>query len=169
LYFESYLKRFWVSNGIHHHYAEVKLMPEFSSNFLIHLFDKSPKASLPLIIHQDTLSFKKWFVNLLFNPKIEYKRVNKAENIDQVKESANNFYEGVTQAEVDDYYNSKKKKEDTEPISWGLNSKLVKENGNITEKIWKEGGMYSNCISKMIFWLNKAIAVSETPEQKKIS
>lgn len=167
LYFESYLKRFWVSNGIHHHYAEVKLMPEFSSNFLIHLFDKSPKASLPLIIHQDTLSFKKWFVNLLFNPKIEYKRVNKAENIDQVKESANNFYEGVTQAEVDDYYNSKKKKEDTEPISWGLNSKLVKENGNITEKIWKEGGMYSNCISKMIFWLNKAIAVSETPEQKK--
>lgn len=167
LYFESYIKRFWVSNGIHHHYAEVKLTPEFSSNYLLKLFDNSPKASLPLLKNQDTVTFKKWFVNLLFNPNVEYKRVNKAENIDQIKESANNFYEGVSQSEVEEFYHNKKKKEDTEPISWGLNSKLVKENGNIIEKVWKEGGMYGNCISKMIFWLNKAITVSENPEQKK--
>ena len=100
-YFEVYLKRFWMSNGIHHHYAENKIMPEFSSRFLIDMIGKSPKAALPLFEDKDSSKFKNWLVDLLFNPNVESKRVNKDDKVDQIKMSANNFYENLSDKEVE--------------------------------------------------------------------
>ncbi len=166
-YFEVYLKRFWMSSGMHHHYAENKILPEFSSDFLIRIIQKSPKAKLPIPQDKDSTGFRAWLVDIVFNPAVEAKRVNKAEGIDQIKESANNFYEGVTKAQVEDFYYEKKKNDSINPISWGLNSKLVMENGSLVEKTWKVGGMYGSSIEKIVDWLEKAIEVAETPEQNK--
>lgn len=165
-YFEVYLKRFWMSNGIHHHYAENKIQAEFSSRFLNELILKSPKAQLPLFDDKDTVKFKTWLTELIFNPNIESKRVNKAEDVDHIKASANNFYENLSKKEVDDYYAPFKASDTIHPLSYGLNSKLIKQNGNIIEKTWKLGGMYDASISKIIYWLEKAMTVAETPEQK---
>lgn len=164
--FEVYLKRFWMSNGIHHHYAENKINPEFSSSFLKEMISKSGKANLPLFKDKDSSAFEEWLVELIFNPSIEAKRVNKAEGIDPIAESANNFYEGLKLEEVENFYRENKLNDSIEPISWGLNSKLIKENGSIREKVWKADGMYGASITKMIYWLEKAITVSETPEQE---
>lgn len=166
-YFEVYLKRFWMSNGIHHHYAESKMIPEFSSDFLLKMIDKSSKAELPLFAGQSASFFKNWLVEILFNPSIESKRVNKAEDVDPIKASANNFYEGLTLEEVNAFYRPKQDADTIEPISWGLNSKLVKQDGKLVEKVWKVDGMYGDAISKMVGWLEKAAGVAETPEQKK--
>ena len=87
-------------------------------------------------------------------------------NADVIKESANNFYEGLTQKEVEDYYKSKMDPKDSTPVMYGLNSKLVKENGQIVEKTWKVGGMYDKAISQIVFWLQKAVTVAENPNQK---
>jgi dipeptidyl-peptidase-3 len=163
--FEVYLKRIWMSNGIHHHYAENKINAEFSSAFLKEMISKSPKAKLPLITANDQAGFDKWLIDLIFNPETETKRVNKAEGVDPIAASANNFYEGLTKKEVIDFYASKKKNDSINPISWGGNSKLIKQDGKIIEKTWKVGGMYSASISKIVEWLEKAIEVSETPEQ----
>lgn len=163
--FEVYLKRFWMSNGIHHHYAESKINPEFSSEFLRKMLKSSPKANLPLIQDKDTAGFEKWLVDLIFNPKTAAKRVNKDNDVDPILESANNFYEGVNLEEVTMFYKEKKFNDSINPISWGLNSKLVKENGSIVEKVWKIDGMYGASIAKMVEWLEKAITVAETPEQ----
>lgn len=164
--FEVYLKRIWISNGIHHHYAENKLVPEFSSNYLLSVIAQSPKAKLPLIKDKDTAGFKTWLLDLLFNPKIEAKRVNKANGIDKIALSANNFYEGLTEEEVTNFYKENKMKDSIEPISWGLNSKLIKDDAGIKEKVWKADGMYGAAITKMVEWLEKAITVAETEEQK---
>ncbi len=164
--FEVYLKRLWLSNGIHHHYAENKINPEFSSDFLMAIIHKSPKAQLPLFDSKDTAGFRDWLIDLVFNPATQAKRVNKAEGIDQIKESANNFYEGVSLEQVQNFYKENKRNDSVEPISWGLNSKLVMDNGALTEKTWKVGGMYGASISKIVGWLEKAMTVAETPEQK---
>jgi dipeptidyl-peptidase-3 len=164
--FEVFLKRIWVSNGIHHHYGENKLQAEFSSNYLLSMIDLSPKAQLPLIKDKDTIGFKTWLVDLIFNPNIATKRVNKAEGVDKIALSANNFYEGLTEDEVNAFYSEKKHNDSIRPISWGLNSKLIKENGEIKEKVWKANGMYGAAITKMVEWLEKAITVAESKEQK---
>lgn len=165
--FEVYLKRIWVSNGIHHHYGENKLVPEFSSNYLLSVIKQSPKAALPLLKDKDTAGFKNWLLNLVFNPSVESKRVNKAGDVDKIVNSANNFYEGVNEKEVNDFYREKKMKDSVEPLSWGINSKLIKDDKGIREKVWKADGMYGAAISKMVEWLEKAITVAETEEQKK--
>ncbi len=164
--FEVYLKRVWVSNGVHHHYGENKLAPEFSSNYLLGLMAQSPKAQLPLIKEKDTLGFKTWLIDLMFNPTIQSKRVNKAEGVDKIAMSANNFYEGLTEEEVNNFYAEKKRNDSIEPISWGLNSKLIKEDGQVKEKVWKADGMYGAAITKMVEWIEKAITVAESQEQK---
>ncbi len=164
--FEVYLKRIWASNGMHHHYGENKLVPEFSSNYLLSVLKQSPKAQLPLLKDKDTAGFKTWLLDLVFNPATAAKRVNKANGIDKIAMSANNFYEGLTEEEVEQFYGEKKHNDSVEPISWGLNSKLIKENGTIKEKIWKADGMYGQAISKMVEWLEKAVTVAENETQK---
>jgi dipeptidyl-peptidase III len=104
---------------------------------------------------------------VIFDPKVDAKIVDLAPGIDNIKASANNFYEGVTMDEVEAYYASRINKNDEQPISWGLNSKMMKVNGVVTEKVWKVGGMYSAAIEKIVYWLEKAITVAENDKQKK--
>ncbi|HCP92785.1 MAG TPA: dihydrofolate reductase [Bacteroidetes bacterium] len=164
--FETYAKRVWFSNGVHHHYSNLKFVPECSTTYFESLVKGSDATQLPL--DGKTVDvFLAEVKPIIFDPKIGAKSVDLASGIDNVKASANNFYEGVTQAEVESYYASKMKKDDTQPISWGLNSKMVKENGVLAEKVWKSGGMYGPAIDKIVFWLKKAVNVAENDNQKK--
>jgi dipeptidyl-peptidase-3 len=164
---EVYLKRIWFSNGIHHHYASDKIIPEFSKTFFADAVRAIDKEKLPLDENQKVEDFLKFITPKIFDPKVDAKTVNLAEGIDNVVGSANNFYEGVTAKEVKSFYEALIDTNDKTPVEYGLNSKLIKENGNIVERVWKVGGMYSEAIEKIVYWLNKAVGVTETAEQKK--
>jgi dipeptidyl-peptidase-3 len=164
--FEIYAKRVWFSNGIHHHYSNLKFVPDCSYEYFEGIVKSSDADQLPL--NGKTVDvFLAEIKPIIFDLNVDPKIVDLASGIDNVKASANNFYEGVTQAEVESYYASKIKKDDTQPISWGLNSKMIKENGIIKEKVWKVDGMYSAAIVKMVYWLEKAVTVAENEKQKK--
>jgi dipeptidyl-peptidase III len=163
--FETYAKRFFFSNGLHHHYASVKMIPECSFDYFKSLIDASDASKLPL----DGMS-KEDYLNLLqksiFDPKVDGKTVNLSPGIDNVMASANNFYEGVTQKEAETFYKNLQAANPGDKSPWGINSKLVKENGKIVEKVWKSGGMYTQAIDKIIYWLTKAVTVAENDVQK---
>ena len=166
--FLVYAKRVWFSNGIHHHYASKKIVPECSPAFFAELLKQTDKAKLPLNEGETLEAFTARLTPVIFDPKVYAKKVNLDAGIDQIAGSANNFYEGLTQKEVEAYYASRIKKGDTSPVSYGLNSKLIKENGKITEKVWKQGGMYGPAIDRIIFWLEKATGVAESEAQKAV-
>ncbi len=163
---ETYAKRVFFSNGIHHHYSSLKFVPECNFNFFADLVKASDEKLLPLN-GKSVDEFLKTIRPIIFDEKLENKIVDLASGIDNIKASANNFYEGVTQKEVEDFYNARMKKNDATPISWGLNSKMMKENGKVVEKVWKVGGMYSAAIEKIVYWLEKAVTVAENDQQKK--
>ncbi|MDR1056952.1 MAG: dipeptidyl peptidase 3 [Prevotellaceae bacterium] len=157
--FEIYLKRVWFSNGIHHHYSTDKFVPEFSSAYFTSLVENTPRELFPQ-------EFEAGFVEeLIFSP-VAAKRVCLDAGIDLVKCSACNFYEDITEKEVEDFYAKMLDPNDPEPVSYGLNSKLVKVDGKLTEKRYHLGGMYSTAIEKIIYWLEKAAGVAENNEQK---
>lgn len=163
---ETYAKRVFFSNGIHHHYSNMKFVPECSFEFFSAQVKAVPIAQLPL----NGTSVDAFLADLkpiIFDPKVDAKIVDLSTGIDNVKASANNFYEGVTQAEVEAYYETRISKDDEEPISWGLNSKMIKENGMLAEKVWKVGGMYGPAIEKIVYWLQKASTVAENENQRK--
>ncbi len=157
--FLKYLKQVWFGNGIHHHYSMDKFVPEFSKNF----FDKQ-FAALPGAKQRD--SEKKVLDRVIFDPDFMAKRVNQADGQDLILTSACNMYEGVTQQEVEDFYNNLKDTTDLTPISWGLNCKVVKRNGKIVEEPYKVGGLYSKAIEKIVYWLQKAATVAENEGQR---
>ncbi|MCF8253936.1 MAG: dipeptidyl peptidase 3 [Bacteroidia bacterium] len=164
--FETYAKRVFFSNGIHHHYSNIKFVPACGFEYFQTLVKACDPATLPL----DGATVDAYLTEMkpiIFDPKVDAKLVNLASGIDNVVGSANNFYEGVSQNEVEAYYNSRMDSNDTQPISWGLNSKMVKENGVVTEKVYKVGGMYTGAIEKIVFWLEKAVTVAENDKQKK--
>lgn len=161
--FLVYLKRVWFSNGIHHHYSNVKFVPDFSKEYFKELLSKSDAAGFPYAIDSKEMM---QLETVMFDPNIDAKIVNQAKDIDNVVESANNFYEGVTQKEVKAFYAKMSAGIDSMKPEFGLNSKLVKNNGVIEEKVWKVGGMYTQAIEKIVYWLEKAAAVAETEEQK---
>jgi dipeptidyl-peptidase III len=163
---EVYTKRVFFSNGIHHHYSKNKFVPACSSKYFWSVVKSIDSALLPLN-GKSVDEFISTFTSIIFDPKVDAKIVNLSAGIDNVKASANNFYEGVTQAEVEAYYTARMKKDNPTPVSWGLNSKMVKENGNVTEKVWKVGGMYGQAIERIVFWLEKAVAVAENDKQRK--
>ncbi len=163
--FETYAKRVWFSNGIHHHYSNLKFVPECSYEYFEGLVKASDATLLPLN-GKTVEAFLADMKPIIFDSKVDAKSVDLASGIDNVKASANNFYEGVTQAEVEAYYAGKMNKDDIQPISWGLNSKMLKENGVVAEKVWKVGGMYSPAIEKIVGWLEKAATVAENDKQK---
>lgn len=165
--FEVYIKRVWFSNGIHHHYSTAKITPEFSPEYFKMLINESSEESLPLEGFMDKNDLSDFLTTILFDPKIDAKRVNKDPGVDNVVASANNFYEDITHKEVEAFYASKKQSGSYQDPLWGLNSKLMKENGTIVEKVWKIGGMYSAAIEKIIFWLDKAAEVAENEAQEK--
>ena len=163
-----YLKRIWFSNGIHHHYGGEKFEPGFSKDFLTEAVQKADPESLPLKAGQDVDGMMAELFPVIFEPSILPRRTNKADGEDLVETSAVNFYEGVTQQEVEDYYAFLKDANDKTPPSWGLNSKLVKENGVLMEKTWRVDGMYDNAIRHIVEWLNKAADVAENEEQRQL-
>ncbi|MEY3247713.1 MAG: hypothetical protein RIT39_1382, partial [Bacteroidota bacterium] len=166
--FMVYAKRVWFSNGIHHHYSTRKLVPEFDTAYWNALIQGCPKATFPVTPScSNPAQLAAFLQPILFDPKIDAKRVNQESGIDLVQGSANNFYSGVTQKEVEAYYKPLKNPADTTPVWFGLNSRLTKVNGKVTEIPWKSGGLYGQAIDKIVFWLQKAITVAENPKQKK--
>ena len=166
--FMVYAKRVWFSNGIHHHYSTRKLIPEFDTAYWSALIQGCPKATFPVTPScSNPAQLAAFLQPILFDPKIDAKRVNQESGIDLVQGSANNFYSGVTQKEVEAYYKPLKNPADTTPVWFGLNSRLTKVNGKVTEIPWKSGGLYGEAIDRIRFWLQKAITVAENPKQKK--
>lgn len=164
--FLVYAKRFWFSNGIHHHYSNDKIIPEISKEYFTELIKGSDTAKLPIKGNEKTAEFIERITPILFDPAVATKKVNLDPKNDLVTTSAVNFYEGVTQKEVTEYYEKMTDKDSKTPLMLGLNSKLVKENGALIEKKWMVGGMYTFAIEKIVYWLKKASALAENPEQK---
>ncbi len=162
--FEAYCGRVWFSSGNHHHYGNEKFIPECSFTYFESLVKASDLKKLPKTPGESIDAFIKRIKPIFYDLNLEPKVVDQRPNIDNITNSSNNFYEGVTQKEVEDFY----AKFDTKgnAPSWGLNSKLAKENGVIIEKVWKSGGMYGAAIDKIIFWLEKAATVAENTNQQ---
>jgi dipeptidyl-peptidase-3 len=163
--FKTYAGRVWFSNGVYHHYSNDKFIPECSFAYFSELVKNSDQKALPLESGESLDAFLTRIQPIIFDPKLDGKKVDLRQGSDNITNSANNFYEGVTQKEVEAFY-AKFSKTDREP-EWGLNSKLIKENGVIQEKVWKSGAMYGPAIDKITFWLEKAVTVAENDQQKK--
>ena len=164
--FVSYIKRFWFSNGIHHHYSTKKILPDFSKEYFSELIKKTNQELLPLKNEQSVNQLIEFLSPIIFDPEIASHRVVLDPDKDVIKESATNFYDGLSQKEVEDFYKNKTDQNNDKPISFGLNSQLKIEGGEIIERIWKVGGMYSAAIEKIVYWLEKAISVTESELQK---
>ena len=165
---EVYLKRVWFSNGIHHHYGSEKFVPGFTPEFFRQAVQSVDAATLPLAEGQTVEQLCEEVFPVIFDPTVMPKRVNQAAGEDLVLTSACNYYDGVTQQEAEDFYNALKNPQDETPVSYGLNSRLVKEDGKIQEKVWTVGGLYGQALEKIVYWLKKAEGVAETPEQKAV-
>ena len=150
---EKYLKKMWLANGIHHHYSNDKFTPEFCREWFA---EQLKGVDTGCVAHED-------IVEILFNPALYPSRLNQTAGVDMIAASAGNYYEGLTQAEVEKFYNKMIDPKDPRPISYGLNSKLVKKNGKIYEQTYKIGGMYSEALEQVVYWLEKAEAVAEEP------
>ena len=160
---EKYLKKVWFANGIHHHYSNDKFQPEFPREWFAQMVDK-------YVDPQELAIEKSLLYDIIFDPALYAIRLNQTDGVDMVTESACNYYEGVTMKEVEKFYADMRNDNDPTPISYGLNSKLVKnEKGEIVEQVWKLGGMYSAAIQQIVFWLEKAAQVAEEPQKSIIN
>lgn len=166
--FETYLKQVWMANGIHHHYSEDKIIPQFSKEYLAQLAKSIDPARMPVKDGASAGELIETITPIMFDPDIYPKRINQAAGVDLVKTSGVNFYEDVSEKEVDAFYNEMKDPNDNTPISYGLNSKVVKEDGVIKEQVYKIGGMYSPTIQRIVNWLEKAANVAENDQQKQV-
>ena len=166
---ETYLKRVWFSNGIHHHYGSEKFIPNFSPEFFRAALKTVDATKLPLADGQTVDQLCDEIFPVIFDPTIMPKRVNQADGEDLILTSACNYYGGgITQKEAEDFYAKMKDPNDPQPIMFGMNSRLVKENGKIQEKTWKVGGLYTKAIERIVYWLDKAKAVAENDQQKAV-
>jgi dipeptidyl-peptidase-3 len=164
----EYTKRVWFSNGIHHHYMSAKIQPEFSQeSFTNYINSIAQMGKLPLTNGQTVQQLITKITPMIFDKNIAPKMVDQSANIDNVVASSVNYYEGVTKAEVEAYYQAKINKDKKRPVSWGLNSKLTKIDGKIVEQTYKADGMYGKAITKVAHWLTKAASVAENEQQKK--
>ena len=165
---EIYLKRVWFSNGIHHHYAADKFVPGFTPEFFKKALESVGEDKLPLSEGETLEMLCEEVFPVIFNPQVMAKRVNQADGEDLVLTSASNYYDGVTQLEAEEFYAKMKTPNDTMPVMYGMNSRLVKENARVYEKVWKSGGLYGQAIDKIIYWLEKAKGVAENENQKAV-
>ena len=162
----EYAKRVWFAHGIHHHYSTDKMLPEFSPEALIAMVAKSDASKLPLDEGQTRGELLDMLRPIMFDPDVAAKRVVLDPEVDQVVNSANNYYAGVTAPEVEQYYAARVDADPERPVSWGLNSQLAKVDGEIVERVWKIDGMYGPAIEKIVYWLEKAALVAENDAQK---
>lgn len=165
--FLVYVKRVWFSNGIHHHYATLKFEPDFSKEFFIELVKNSDAEHFPLLESESIDHLLEFLFPIIFDPAVDPKKINLDPDADQVLDSATNFYDpDLTEEEVVAFYGAQIDKANERPVSYGLNSKLVKEDGEIKERVWKKDGMYGEAIEKIVYWLKKAVGVAENEQQQ---
>ena len=164
--FEVYLKRVWFASGIHHHYGCEKFVPGFSEEFFYEMVEAVADEYLPLSKGQSKEDLLGILVPVIFNPEVMPKRVNQTDGEDLVQTSACNFYENVSQAEVERFYARMKEEGNEQAPSYGLNSKLTKRNGELVELKWTEDGLYGAAIKEIVSWLLRAQKYAENEEQK---
>jgi dipeptidyl-peptidase-3 len=160
-----YAKRVWFSNGIHHHYGNTKFDPGFEFEAFAQIVKDTP-GQFPVRDGQSLEDFLAELRPIMFDPTVDAKLVDRRSGIDVVANSAVNFYQGVTQNEVESFYASMRQPGDPQPVSYGLNSRLVGSNGQLTEQVWKIGGMYTEAIEKVAYWLELAAAAAENERQQ---
>ena len=162
---ETYLKKVWFANGIHHHYSNDKFTPRFTEQYFDSLLAATPDSALPLDFgsREQIVSAIK---PVIFDPSLYPTRVNQSDGVDVVRLSSVNFYDGLTQAEAESFYSAMRDEADPQPISYGLNSQLVKRDGKIEERTWKVGGMYGSAIEKIVYWLEKAAGVADDTQKE---
>ncbi|MFO7980543.1 MAG: dihydrofolate reductase [Candidatus Aminicenantes bacterium] len=166
--FMVYTKRVWFSNGIHHHYSTDKILPGFSSDYFESLIKGSEGVEFPLEEDQSLDEFIAFLKPVIFDPDVDAKKVSQDSSGDLVADSAVNFYAGVTQAEAEEYYDCITDEDDPTPVSYGLNSRLVKKDGKIMEEVYSIDGLYGPAIEKVVFWLEKAAQVAENDQQHRV-
>lgn len=165
----TYLKRIWMGNGIHHHYSEEKFTADFSPEFFAEALRSVEADCKPLIEPDETIAdLISKLMPIIFDPSVFPKRSNQESGVDLILTSANNYYENVTQDEVEAFYAKMKNPTDRTPISYGLNSKVLKENGHVVEKTYQVGGMYGAALERIVAWLEKAAAVAESEQQREV-
>jgi len=164
----TYLKQVWMGNGIHHHHSTDKFVPRFSESFFANAIKSIDSLMLPLSENQSVDEFITKLTPIIFDPTVMPRRMNQTKGEDLILTSAVNFYVDVTQAEVEAFYNTMKNPNDARPVQFGLNSQVVKENGVVTERIYKIGGLYSEAIERIVYWLEKAAEVAENDLQKEV-
>lgn len=165
---ETYLKRVWFSNGIHHHYACDKFVPGFTAAYLSEVIHSLSSSCIPTEKDETVEEMCKKLFPVIFDPSVMPKRVNQTDGEDLVLTSAANYYEGVTQQEAEDFYAALKKPDDTQPVMYGMNSRLIKEDGQVKEQVWKIGGMYGTALERIVWWLQKAEETAENDIQRKV-
>ena len=166
--FEVYLKRIWFASGIHHHYGCEKFKPGFSEEYFYHLLENIGEELLPIKRGETKEDLMRQLESILFDPEVMPKRVNQTDGEDLVLTSACNFYEDVTQEEVERFYAKMKNTDNPNPPSYGLNSKLIKRNSEVVELTWKEDGLYGETIREIVSWLLKAQKYAENEGQKHV-
>ena len=166
--FEVYLKRIWFASGIHHHYGCEKFKPGFSKEYFYHLLENIGEKLLPIKRGETKEDLMRQLESILFDPEVMPKRVNQTDGEDLVLTSACNFYEDVTQEEVERFYAKMKNTDNPNPPSYGLNSKLTKRNNEVVELTWKEDGLYGETIREIVSWLLKAQKYAENEGQKHV-
>jgi len=162
----EYAKRIWLANGIHHHYSADKMLPGFSPADLDEMVSQSDAALLPLDEGQTVEELLALLNGPIFDPNVAAKKIDLSPDVDQLQASATNFYDGVSADEAAAFYAEKFNADPVRPISWGLNSQLAKVDGEIVERVWKVGGMYSPALEEVVGWLEKASTVAENNLQK---
>lgn len=165
---EEYLKRVWFSSGIYHHYGCDKFRPGFTEDFFVNAVKSVDAGMLPLDEGQTADGLCDELLPVMFNPSVLPVKVCKKDGMDLVTSSACNFYDGVNQQEVEDYYSSVKDMSDEEPVSYGLNSTVIKTEDAVHEEVWRVGGKYDKAIRKIVFWLEKALNFVENERQENI-
>ena len=166
--FVVYLKRVWFSNGIHHHYATDKFVPGFSQEFFVEQVKAIDPTLLPIREGETVENLIAELTPVIFDKEVMPKRINLAAGYDLVQTSAGNYYDGVTQKEAEEFYAKMRKPNDNQPISYGLNSRLVKREGKIYEEVYKVGGRYSKALERIVYWLELAKDVAENDEQRNV-
>lgn len=166
--FVVYLKRVWFSNGIHHHYATDKFVPGFSQEFFVEQVKAIDPTLLPIREGETVENLIAELTPVIFDKEVMPKRINLAAGYDLVQTSAGNYYDGVTQKEAEEFYAKMRKPNDNQPISYGLNSRLVKRDGKIYEEVYKVGGRYSKALERIVYWLELAKDVAENDAQRNV-
>ena len=164
----TYLKRVWFSNGVYHHYGCEKFVPGFSETYFRNILNNVESRRLPLADGESVAHLADTLSKIIFDANYLPKRVNKADGEDLVLTSACNYYEGVTQKEAEDYYNAMKEGAGDKAPSFGLNSRIVKRDGMLSEEVYSANGLYANAIRHIVSWLEKAIEFAENDKQRDV-